>query len=203
MTAHQILALCGSLGARSSNAAALDVIEDVLASHDDITVTRWGSVAAIPIFDPSAAEPSAIADQWLSAAGSCDALVVAAPEYAGSLAGGVKNALDWLVGSAGLYGKPVAIVSCGTTGGRFAREELHRTLTWQGAFVVTALGVSAPRTKTDADGRFADAATIDELDRVAQQLYASLSMTPDERGTLAASTRRGILAEQIVGPTAV
>ena len=33
-------------------------------------------------------------------------MLIAAPEYAGAIAGVMKNALDWIVGSGDLYGKP-------------------------------------------------------------------------------------------------
>jgi NAD(P)H-dependent FMN reductase len=41
-------------------------------------------------------------------------VLVATPEYAGAVAGAVKNAFDWLVGSGEMYRKPVAVLSAGT-----------------------------------------------------------------------------------------
>ena len=92
--------------------------------------------------------------------------MIAAPEYAGAIAGTIKNALDWIVGSGELYSKPVAVISAGTTGGQFGRQMLIQTLTWQGAHVVAQVGIAAPRTKSDADGRFTDDATIAEIERL-------------------------------------
>jgi NAD(P)H-dependent FMN reductase len=51
-----------------------------------------------------------------------DAVLIAAPEYAGGVAGTIKNALDWIVGSGELDTKPVAGISAGTSGGAFARQ---------------------------------------------------------------------------------
>jgi len=40
-----------------------------------------------------------------------DAIVIASPEYAHGVAGALKNALDWLVGSETFAGKPVVLVN--------------------------------------------------------------------------------------------
>lgn len=39
-----------------------------------------------------------------------EALLIASPEYAHEMPGVLKNALDWLVRSGEVYGKPVAVV---------------------------------------------------------------------------------------------
>ena len=89
-----------------------------------------------------------------------DAVLIAAPEYAGGLAGVVKNALDWLVGTGELYRKPVAVLTAATTGGIEARRAMVQTLSWQGAYVVGELGIVAPRTKVDDDNTLTDEAAL-------------------------------------------
>lgn len=49
-------------------------------------------------------------------------MVIASPEYAGGTAGGLKNALDWLVGSGELDDCAAGVISSGTTGGEHARR---------------------------------------------------------------------------------
>ena len=93
---------------------------------------------------------------WRRRLAAADAVVVAVPEYAGAVAGAVKNAFDWTVGGADVYRRPMAVISAGTSGGPFARQMMVQTLTWQGAHVVDELGIAAPRTKSDADGRITD-----------------------------------------------
>jgi NAD(P)H-dependent FMN reductase len=150
----------GSLGAGSANAAALAVARDALTGRG-VEVVAVDGLDAIPPFRADAVDdaPDPVA-RFRAAVESLDGLLVAAPEYAGGLAGVVKNALDWLVGSGSLYHRAVGVLSAGTTGGTFAIEQLVRTISWQGGLVVATLGIDAPRTKQDATGTFTDPATV-------------------------------------------
>ena len=97
------------------------------------------------------------------------------------LGGAMKNALDWVVGSGELYEKPVGIISAGTTGGPFARQVLARTLLWQGARLVAQLGISAPRTKSDASGEITDPATVAAIEALAHDIAAAMAASPADR----------------------
>ncbi len=108
-------------------------------------------------------------------------VLIASPEYAGSLAGSLKNALDWIVGSGELYTKPVAVLSAGTSGGHYARQALVQTLTWQGAHVVADLGIAAPRTKSDADGQLTDEPTIAAIRDLTTVLIGAPRLDPEAR----------------------
>lgn len=118
-------------------------------------------IAAIPAFNPRLVDvaPEGVAS-FRAQIRQCDALLIAAPEYAAGIAGSTKNALDWLVGDSTLYRKVIGVASAGTTGGLNAIEQLVRTISWQGGWVVTTLSVAAPRTKSDADGNLHDTATV-------------------------------------------
>ena len=109
------------------------------------------------------------------------AVIIATPEYAASTPGALKNAFDWIVGSAELYGKPVGLIAAGSTGGVYVRRQLIRSLTWQGAHVVAELGIGTPRTKSDEQGRFTDAETIAAIERVALGVVDVVGMTGEER----------------------
>jgi|SRR5690349_3766041 len=150
----------GSLGAGSANAAALDAARDALVDRG-VDVVAIDGLADIPPFRADLVDdaPSAVA-AFRAAVESVDGLLVAAPEYAGGVAGVVKNALDWLVGSGSLYHRVVGVLSAGTTGGTFAIEQLVRTISWQGGLVVATLPVASPRTKQDDAGAFTDAGTL-------------------------------------------
>lgn len=162
---------CGSLGTTSSNASLLETLGASLLSRG-ATVRSFDALAEIPGLSQGES-PSAVAEfrRFIEQA---DALIIAAPEYAGGVAGVAKNALDWLVESGSLYGKPAAVLSAGTTGGPFARAQLTRTLSWQGAHVIASLGVSTPKTQRDADGQWSETVRSN-LQDVAETLLASLS----------------------------
>lgn len=168
----RVLSVCGSLQARSSNRAALDVVH-AAARTAGATVDIYDALERLPPLNPDAADDASdVVTDWRAQIGQADVVVIASPEYAGSLAGVVKNALDWIVGSGELYSKPVGLISAGTSGGHHARQALVQTLTWQGGHVVASLGIDAPRMKSDADGTFTDPATIAELEAFASLMLA-------------------------------
>lgn len=165
-----VATFCGSLGTTSSNASLLETIAAVLTSRG-ATVRAFEGLSEIPGLmqgqsPPAVAEFRRLIEQ-------ADALVIAAPEYAGGVAGVAKNALDWLVESGSLDRKPAVVLSAGTTGGPFARAQLTRTLSWQGAHVVASMGVSTPRTQRDADGQW-NQAVREGLEDTAGTLLTSL-----------------------------
>jgi chromate reductase, NAD(P)H dehydrogenase (quinone) len=163
----RVLTVCGSIQPFSANQAAIEVAHYYMRSERDVELDDYADLARIPPFNAALDDdPGPVVTAWRKRIGSSDAVLIAAPEYAGALAGTIKNALDWIVGSGELYAKPVAVMSAGTTGGPFARQMLIQTLTWQGAHVVAQMGIAAPRTKSDADGRLTDDATIAEIVRL-------------------------------------
>lgn len=64
--------------------------------------------------------------KWSAAMASYQAYIWVIPEYNGGLAGGTKNAVDYLYNE--LAGKPTAIVSYGIKGGNRANEQLEFAL---------------------------------------------------------------------------
>jgi NAD(P)H-dependent FMN reductase len=96
-----------------------------------------------------------------------------------------RDDAHWIVRSGALYGKPVALLSAGTSGGVFARRGLVRTLSWQGAHVVASLGIEAANTRSvrTADGsrRFTDPTILNEIGELVSSLVASVAQRPSER----------------------
>jgi len=174
--------MCGSLQSVSANRAALDVAASYLRQVDDVDVVEAEGLAAIPPFNPDwVTEPGGVVERFRDQIRGGDVVMIATPEYAGGLAGALKNALDWIVGSGELYSKPVVVLSAGTSGGVHARRDLIQTLTWQGAHVVGELGISAPRTKSDSHGRYTDSVTIAEIQRLAQIALEAPTLDADGR----------------------
>jgi len=176
----RLLTVCGSLQGRSANRAALDAASAV-AVAEGATVEDFDRLADLPAFDPDRAqERIEVIDDWRRRVTMANVVLVATPEYAGAVAGAVKNAFDWLVGSGEMYRKPVAVLSAATSGGQHARRMMAQTLTWQGAYVVGELGIASPRTKSDEHGRLNDDATLAAIGSLTHVLLGAPSMTAAE-----------------------
>ena len=166
------------------------------------TVDRYDGLSELPPFNPDRDDPGDAVRDWRARIEAADAVVIASPEYAGSLAGVVKNALDWIVGSGELYRKPVGLISAGTSGGFHARRALVQTLTWQGAHVVASLGIDVPRTKSDGGGVITDGPTITELRALAHLMVQAATNDPPARLELVRTvvTDAGVDPEHIAPP---
>ena len=182
----RVLTVCGSLQERSANRAALEAAS-AFAAANGATIDAFDRLAEIPAFNPDPRDaPIDVIDDWRRRVTAADVVLVAAPEYAGAVAGALKNALDWLVGSGELYRKPVAVLSAGTSGGLHARRMMVQTLTWQGAYAVAELGIAAPRTKSDESGRLKDQATLAAIASLTEVLLGAPAMAADELVAVAA-----------------
>lgn len=130
--ATRILAISGSLRFGSDNTALLRAATK--ASGAGTWVDIWGGLRDIPPFDEDDEHdtPAAVADMRAAIAGA-HALLIATPEYNGSVPGQLKNALDWAsrpYGDSVLTGKPVAVLSAspGERGGASAAGRLAEVL---------------------------------------------------------------------------
>lgn len=133
----RILAVSGSLSRGSANSAILHEAVHHVAPPDELVVHE--SVEGLPHFSPDRdTDPSPPSvERWRVAVAGADAVLIATPEYAGGMPGALKNALDWLVGSGELYGKPAVILSAAPAveRGVRARESVALTLSMQGSDV--------------------------------------------------------------------
>ena len=155
IVAMRILAVSGSLQARSSNRALLRTARRV--APPGVEVVDAISVGDIPPFNPDVERDGpapAVVVAWRRQVAAADGGVLfASPEYAHSLPGSLKNALDWLVGSGELYERRVAVL-CGSPrpgGGTQGRAALEQTLRAQGATVVVSATVAVAAADKGAD----------------------------------------------------
>jgi len=123
----KIIAICGSLRARSSNLALLRAAAKIAAG-----VVIYEGLANLPHFNPDddeegATPPPEVASLRAMLA-AADGILISTPEYAHGLPGSLKNMLDWLVSDGALVDKPVAILSASPIGGQFAQTSLVETL---------------------------------------------------------------------------
>jgi chromate reductase len=173
----KVLAVVGSLQARSSNKALIDAFSRMLSGVVQVTQTR--ALHELPPFNSdfeSENVPVAVL-AWRAELAAADAVVFATPEYAFGIAGALKNSLDWVVGSGELVAKPVALIGASTmaTGASLALEALERTLRVMSAEVIGVLSVPHVRAKIDADGRVTDDLTVASVGDLAEKLVDRLT----------------------------
>ena len=92
----RILAISGSLRAGSYNTLLLRAAEQ--QAPPGVEIDRYDDLAQVPPFHGDRSDPrplpAAVRDLQQRIA-SADALLIATPEYNGSIPGQLKNALDW------------------------------------------------------------------------------------------------------------
>lgn len=181
-----ILAVSGSLQARSSNAALVRAAQHVVPAGLRLTVHP--SLADVPLLnaelDPEGGEAPGSVQALRAAFGAADGVLLATPEYGHSMPGLLKNALDWLVASGELSRMPVALLSGSPTlgGGIRAQLALVQTLLAQAATVPAMLTVPAIKSKLDDEGEVADPAV---LRRIRETLVALGEAAAERRAWLA------------------
>lgn len=159
-----ILMLVGSLRADSWTAQLIDSVGDLLPAGTTSQV--YDGLRDLPHYDQDldTDQTPASVVAFREAVASADALVVATPEYNGSIPGVLKNAIDWASrprGAAALADKPVAVLSVSPSprGAQWAREDAVRILGVAGALPLEqGVGVASVHSAV-VDGRIADRRT--------------------------------------------
>jgi chromate reductase, NAD(P)H dehydrogenase (quinone) len=172
-----ILLVSGSLRDGSVNTA---VVRTLAAIGDEVGVatSTYEGMGALPWFDPDLdSEPLPPGVGELRAAvGAAHAVLFCTPEYAGALPGSFKNLLDWLVGSAEGYRRPVAWINASSapTGARDAHASLRTVLSYLHTDIVeeAVTEIPVPRSAIGADGLVGDEAIRARLAEVLRTLSA-------------------------------
>jgi len=169
-----ILGIAGSLRSGSHNAQLLRLAAEVLP--EDLELVVFDGLAAIPAFDHDLEDlaPAAV-DALKEAIAKADGILIATPEYNGSIPGALKNALDWVsrpIAESPVRGKPVAVIGASTSafGAVWAQRELKKVLGVMGARV---LDVELPVAKADRALPEPDEALLDGLARVVSELVVA------------------------------
>ena len=169
-----ILGIAGSLRAGSHNTQLLRLAAEELPEGVELVV--FDGLAEIPAFDQDLEDlaPDAV-DALKAAIADADAVLIATPEYNGSIPGALKNALDWVsrpIAESPIRRKPVAVIGASTSafGAVWAQRELRKVLGVMGARV---LDVELPVAKADRALLDADEALVEGLARVASELVAA------------------------------
>jgi chromate reductase len=131
--AKRIVGLAGSLRTGSFNRQLLAAVARQLPAN--VTLEVWDGLKDVPPFNEdleSGPAPVAVAE-LRRVIEDADGVLIATPEYNGSIPGQLKNALDWASrprGAAALEGKPVATLSASPSrrGGQGAQADLRKVL---------------------------------------------------------------------------
>jgi NAD(P)H-dependent FMN reductase len=165
----RIALLCGSLRAHSTNRAALEAA--AFHAPSGVATVFYEGTASLPHFNPDddrAPLPASVVELRAVLA-AVDAVLISTPEYAGSLPGSFKNALDWTVGGGSFYGKPVGWINPSAMGG--ARDTYHAlqlVLERAGAVIVAdaCRDIPVPRDALDIEGRITDRSLASDIGTV-------------------------------------
>jgi NAD(P)H-dependent FMN reductase len=157
-----ILAVSGSLRARSTNTALLRTAQAIAVPP--LVVHFYDGMRALPHFNPDDDHdplPAAVTE-LRNAIRAADALLLSTPEYAGALPGSFKNLLDWTIGDdqpRSIYEKPVAWINASAHGATNAQASLRLVLGFAHARIVDAACADIPITNAEitADGLVDDA----------------------------------------------
>jgi chromate reductase, NAD(P)H dehydrogenase (quinone) len=173
----RILGISGSLRRGSHNTNLLRAAAEVLPPGVELEL--YDGLRDLPPYDAdldgAGAEPAV--ERLRDAIAGADGVLIATPEYNGSIPGFLKNALDWAsrpFPDNALRGKPVAVIgaSTGLFGAVWAQAEVRKVLGIIGADVIDLeLPVG------QADGAFAEDGRLVEPEQqaVLQELVYVLS----------------------------
>jgi chromate reductase, NAD(P)H dehydrogenase (quinone) len=178
----RMLAISGSVRQGSYNSALLRAAANL---SPGVEFVAWQGLTEIPPYDEDmdslpAPAPVALLRHEIRRS---DAVLIATPEYNGSIPGALKNALDWAsrpFATNALRNKRVAVIgaSTGLFGAVLAQAELRKVLTVIGADVLDAgLSVFKAHEAFDAAGQLRDA----ELRRALCEVIDDLARRPMDR----------------------
>jgi chromate reductase, NAD(P)H dehydrogenase (quinone) len=156
----RLLAISGSLRRGSYNSALLHAAAAACVRTAQFVV--WRGLADIPPYNEDLRDTPTPVAKLRREITNAEAVLIATPEYNGSVPGALKNALDWAsrpLPDNCLRRKPVAVIgaSIGMFGARWAQAELRKVLQTIGASVLdTELPIAAADKAFTANGRLRD-----------------------------------------------
>jgi chromate reductase len=191
----RILGISGSLPRGSHNLTLLRAAATQLPPNAKLE--EYVDLALIPAYseDLDAANAPQAVSTLRRAITTTDAVIIATPEYNGSIPGALKNALDWASRpwpNNSLRGKPVCVIgaSTGLFGAVWAQAELRKVLTTIGANVIDAdLPVGQAHETFDQHGKLHDPELHDRLADIItallQQTTCAIQRTQEPASTAA------------------
>jgi chromate reductase len=184
----RVLLVSGSVRDGSTNTAVLRTTAALAPRGVDAVL--FDGILGLPHFNPdddaeSAQVPDAVA-QMRAAMHAADALLICTPEYAGAMPAVLKNLLEWTIGDASTYKKPVAWINASSpaapTGGGDAHESLEKVLRYAGADIVSSacIRVELTRKHIGPSGLVEDPAAKDAIAGALAELVAHARAQRDD-----------------------
>jgi chromate reductase len=177
----RVLAVSGSLRQDSYNTQLLRAAQELAPESAEIEL--FEGVEDLPPYNQDIQDdgaPLAVEDLRRRLA-EADAVLIATPEYNGSIPGVLKNALDWASRpwpDNALRNKPVAVVgaSTGAYGGIWAQAELRKVLGIIGARVVEGGVAVAHAPERFVEGTLVDPEHREQLGELLRDLAAQVEL---------------------------
>lgn len=146
----RILLVSGSSRDGSTNAAVLRTAAEV--ADGGVEAVLYTGIGALPLFNPDDDREGTPVDPRVAdmrrELGAAAAVLICTPEYAGALPAAMKNLLEWTIGDAGTYQKPVGWINASgaaaPTGAADAHDSLRKVLGYAGADIVEDACVRIP-----------------------------------------------------------
>jgi chromate reductase, NAD(P)H dehydrogenase (quinone) len=174
----KILAISGSLRANSSNTSLLRAL--IGLAPDRVQISIYPSIGDLPHFNPELDDDRDLltVENWRSQLRSADGILFCTPEYAHSVPGVLKNALDWIVSSGEFMHKPTAVISASPApdGGSKANAALVQTLRVMMADIPASaiLCIPAVSAKLNDRSEIVDPQTAKSLESLLATLVATI-----------------------------
>ncbi|HEY3727956.1 MAG TPA: NADPH-dependent FMN reductase [Solirubrobacteraceae bacterium] len=183
----KILLISGSARGGSTNSAVLRTAASLAPAGVEAELLE--GIGQLPLFNPDDDREGEPVDPRVAAmrqavAGS-DALLICTPEYAGALPAALKNLLEWTIGDAGTYDKPVAWINAAgpaaPTGAADAHASLRKVLRYAGADIADDASARIPVSRQDVDrrGEIADTAARRSIAAQVQRLAEHVRRRPE------------------------
>jgi len=157
----KVIGIVGSLRAPSLNGALLNATKNFFPDWIEFDTFDIGEV---PHYDQDVEDPEIpeIVSDFKQKVSDADAIILAAPEYNGSVSGVLKDALDWAsrpYGGSSVSGKPIAVLTAvsGRNGGRAVLNHLSLIIDYLDATLI-----GEPVLLQEASGKFDDQSNISD-----------------------------------------
>lgn len=183
----EIVALVGSTREESYNRGLLRTA--MLLQAEDVHIAEF-PVTSLPFFNPdhANAEQLPTVQDFREALRRADAVLVCSPEYAYSIPGVLKNALDWAAvpkGRSPLRGKPIGIASASIdrTGNVRAQMHLRQVFQSMGSIPIPEpeVYITFAEDKFNTLGELTDQTARDHIKRMMERLADWALLLRDQR----------------------